>query len=294
MHSIISDYPKVAAVIPTRDRKDKLFRFLEGFSKQTYPNLHIIVIDSNSNDGTREELLKQFPQVTLIRVTDREYWAGATNAGVKLALKNSYDYILTINDDSVVEPDHLERMVAIARKHQVLVLGNCINYLSNPNLIWSIGTSNDWGTANFLKLNYHNIELDNLPESVKDSEIIEVNALAGNGVLIHRQVFEAIGLYNETFLPHYHADSEITIRATKRGIKVFVSPSVILLNDFHDDQKQLNLRQSQGLIYALFYKKSHLFILSLIYIFVMYCPNTKKFSTFWRLINRFFQLRRKS
>lgn len=293
MFSITSDPPKIAAIIPTRNRKDKLFRFLERFLQQTYPHLQIIVVDSNSTDGTREAIATQFSQVMLIRVTDQEYWAGATNAGVKVAIKDGYDYILTINDDSIVESNYLEKMVAIAQKHQILILGNCINYLSNPNLIWSLGTSNDWRTSNFLKLNYHNVELSNLPESIRNTEIFGVDALAGNGVLIHRTVFEGIGLYNQTFLPHYHADSEITIRATNRGIKVFTTPSVILLNDFHEDQKKLYLRQSRGLIHGLFYKKSHLFILPIIYIFIIYCPNNQKLSTLLKLINRFTKLRNK-
>jgi GT2 family glycosyltransferase len=283
----VSGFPKVAAVIPTRDRKDKLFRFLDQFSRQTYPNLQIIIVDSNSTDGTRAELINRFPQVTLICVSDREYWTGATNTGVKAALKDDYEYILTINDDSVVEFNHVERMVETARKHGVLVLGNCINYLSNPNLIWSLGTSNHWGTSNFLSLNYHNTLRGDLPDSIKELDLIEVDALPGNGVLISRKVFAAIGLYNEFFLPHYHADSEITIRANSKGIKVFVSPSIILLNDFHSDQKKLNLKQSKGLFYALFHKKSHLFVLPLIYIFVMYCPISKKLATFLKLINRF-------
>lgn len=282
----ISDLPKVIAVIPTHNRKDKLFRFLEKFSKQTYPNLQIIVVDSNSTDATRQEIIHLFPQVNLICVSDRKYWSGATNAGVKRALQDGCEYVLTINDDSIVALNHVERMVEITQKYQILILGNCINYLSSPKLIWALGTSNHWGTTSFLSLNYHNIELDNLPTSVKNMELIQVDALAGNGVLIHRNVFEKIGLYNEIFLPHYHADSEIAIRATNRGIKVFVTPSIILLNDFHPDQKQLNLKQLKDLIYALFHKKSHLFILPLIYIFVMYCPNNKKLRTFWKLLNR--------
>ena len=286
----VSGFPKVAAVIPTRDRKDKLFRFLDKFSQQTYPHLQIIVVDSNSTDGTREELICRFPQVTLICASDREYWAGATNAGVKAALKDAYEYILTINDDSVVELNHVERMVETAQKHGVLILGNCINYLSKPNLIWSLGTFNHWGTAGFLSLNYHNTLRDDLPDSIKELDLMEVDALPGNGVLINREVFVKIGLYNQTFLPHYHADSEITIRARSKGIRVFASPSIVLLNDFSVEQKKLNLRDFKGLIYALFHRKSHLFILPLIYIFVRYCPNFKKLSTLWVLINRFIKL----
>ena len=286
--------PKVAAVIPTRNRKDKLFRFLEKFSCQTYPYLQTIIVDSNSTDGTREELVQRFPEVTLICVSDREYWTGATNAGVRTALRDGCEYILTINDDSVVEQNHVERMLEIAQRHQALILGNCINYLNNPNLIWSLGTSNQWGTANFLSLNYHDTDLEALSRDVRNSEIIQVDALAGNGVLISRQVFTQIGLYNEKFLPHYHADSEMTMRAHSRGIKVFVSPAIILLNDFHADQKKLNLKQPKGLLYALFHKKSHLFILPLMYFFIIYCPNSQKLTTLWILIQKFLMLRAKT
>ncbi len=287
----ISTFPKVAAVIPTRNRIDKLLRFLEEFSCQTYPNLQIIIVDSNSTDCTREEVIKRFPQIILVKANDQAYWTGATNMGVKLAMSNDCEYVLTINDDSIVEPTYLERIVSIVQKYQITILGSCINYLSNPNLVWSLGTSNHWGTDNFLRLNYHNIEISNLLESIKMADIIQVDALPGNGVLIHRKVFEEIGLYNETFLPHYHADSELTIRATNANIKVFVSPLIILLNDFESDQKKLNLKQSSGLIYALFHKKSHLFIVPLIYIFLRYCPNYQKVSTLRALINRFIRLR---
>ena len=282
----ISNFPKVAAIIPTRDRKDKLFRFLDQFSQQTYTNLQIIIVDSNSTDGTREDIANRFPQVKLICVSDRKYWAGATNAGIKAALKDGCEYILTINDDSVVELNHVERMVEIAQKNQVLILGNCINYLSNPNLIWSLGTSNHWGTANFLSLNYHDCKIEELPIEVRGKELVAVDALAGNGVLIHQQVFTEIGLYNEIFLPHYHADSEITLRAKKKGINVFASPSIVLLNDFHVDQKKLSLKNLKGIMYAFFHKKSHVFLLPLIYIFIRYCPNSKKIFTFWKLIQR--------
>ena len=89
--------PTVAAIIPTFNRKDKLQRFLDLMLAQTYPNLQIIVVDSSSIDGTADLVSIKFPQVTLIQVSDREFWTGATNAGVKLALGQQVDFILTIN-----------------------------------------------------------------------------------------------------------------------------------------------------------------------------------------------------
>ena len=69
--------PSVAAIIPTFNRKDKLCRFLDLMLIQTYPNLQIIVIDSSSRDGTTKLVMELFPQITLIQVSDREFWTGA-------------------------------------------------------------------------------------------------------------------------------------------------------------------------------------------------------------------------
>ena len=120
----MTTFPTVAAIIPTFNRKDKLSRFLDLILAQTYANLQIIVVDSSSIDGTIELVQQRFPQVTLVQVTDREYWSGATNAGVKVALDRQVDFILTINDDAIIAPEHISKLVDLAERHQLSILGN--------------------------------------------------------------------------------------------------------------------------------------------------------------------------
>jgi GT2 family glycosyltransferase len=50
----------------------------------------------------------------------------------------------------------------------------------------------------------------------------QVDTLSGKGVLIPLPVFKHIGLYNEIALPHYHADTEFSVRTTKNGYRLFV------------------------------------------------------------------------
>ncbi|MGB3787504.1 MAG: hypothetical protein WA949_05810 [Phormidesmis sp.] len=56
-------------------------------------------------------------------------------------------------------------------------------------------------------------------------------------MLIHRSVFEQVGLYQATFLPYYHADSELILRARRYGIEAYVAPHVVLQDDFSAEQK---------------------------------------------------------
>lgn len=283
----MNNLPTVAAIIPTFNRKDKLGRFLDLIQQQTYPNLQIIVVDSGSIDGTPDLVRKQFPQVTLVRVSDREFWAGATNAGIKVALDLETELILTINDDAVIQPEHIHRLVNLVEQHQLAILGNRIDYLTPKDKVWSLGTYSDWGTDRFLKIAYNDTDLVNIPSNILDQELIPVDALPGNGVLIRRSVFDRIGLYNARFCPHYHADSELIMRARKAGIEACITPSIVLQNDFSNDQKQMPSRSLAGLKYIFFNPKSHLFMPAILYLIWQYCPLDRNLSTLLRLFSRF-------
>jgi GT2 family glycosyltransferase len=54
-----------------------------------------------------------------------------------------------------------------------------------------------------------------------EREFIEVDAFAGKGVLIPFSAFIKAGLYNSELFPHYHADTEFTLRTRKLGYRLF-------------------------------------------------------------------------
>jgi GT2 family glycosyltransferase len=282
------DFPSVAIVTPTFNRQAKLFRFLQAIDRQTYPNLQIIIVDSGSSDGTPALIRTKFPTVTLLEVSDRNFWAGATNAGVKLALDRQVDFILTINDDAVISPTHIECLVKISRQHHLDIVGNRIDYLDPRNRVWSLGTYTDWGTDRLLKIAYNNVDLTQIPSDVLGQELIAVDALPGNGVLISRTVFDRVGLYDDRFCPHYHADSELIMRAKQRAnIDAWIAPQIVLQNDFSEEQKRPSRSGLAKLLYIFFSPKSHLFAPAIVSIIWRYCPRSQKLTTLLKLIERF-------
>jgi GT2 family glycosyltransferase len=279
------------AVVPVRNRKAITLRFLEQMAQQTYPALRLVVVDANSSDGTAAAVGQRFPAVTLLAAGDRDFWAGATNRGVRHALAQGADYILTINDDAVVEPDHVARLVALAHRHGCAILGNQINYLADRDRLWGLGTFTAWGTPDFLRLAHAEARQADLPLAVAQAEVLPVEALPGNGVLLHHSVYRRVGLYNAALLPHYHADSELIMRAVGRGIAAYVTPQVVLYNDFSARQKRLPLGSLGGLLYSLGHPKSHLYLPAVAYIFARYCPTRHKLATLRALGRRFVALR---
>lgn len=283
--------PSVTAIVPVRNRCNLTLRFLHSFAKQTYAHLRTIIVDSNSSDGTVEAIRKDYPCVTILAASDRDFWAGATNLGVRCALACGSEWLLTINDDSVIEPNYVEDLLGIALRNGCRILGSQINYLDRPHLIWSLGTSTSWSGSDFLRLCHHDRLNSQLCPKLLANEVLAVDALAGNGVLIHQSVFREVGLYNSLILPHYHADSELVMRAVSRGIQAWVSPQVLLLNEFSSKQKELPLSTWKGLAWSFFSPKSHLYLPALLYIWLRYCPASKKAMTAISLLKRFLIMR---
>ena len=97
--------PNICVVVPVRNRIELTKRFLEAFFKSTYKCFTMVIVDDASTDSTVEYITKKYPEVVLLHGDGNLWWTGATNMGVKYAIENNYDYVLTINNDSVVEKE---------------------------------------------------------------------------------------------------------------------------------------------------------------------------------------------
>jgi hypothetical protein len=94
------------------------------------------------------------------------------------------------------------------------------------------------------------------------------------------------------WLPHYHADSEWVMRATQRGFSAHVAPGIVLLNDFHQAQKQLPLGSLRGLLFTFLHPKSHLYLPAVVAILWRYCPAGQRLPTLRALGRRFLRMKR--
>ena len=96
-------YPQIGVVTPVRNRKNWTLGFVERFARQDYPIFTHYIVDSASTDGTPEAITAlPLRSVRLLRAGESAYWTAATNVGVRQALKDCCDFILTINDDAIV------------------------------------------------------------------------------------------------------------------------------------------------------------------------------------------------
>jgi hypothetical protein len=76
--------------------------------------LEVIVVDNASTDGAAEMVARAFPRVILVRNADNAGFSRANNQAAKLAHGR---YLFFLNNDTVVLPGALRRMVEYARAH---------------------------------------------------------------------------------------------------------------------------------------------------------------------------------
>ena len=104
---------KVICVVVTYNRKELLLECLEAVSNQTYP-CDVIIIDNASTDGTRETLKDKGyldkEGTRYIRLKKNTGGAGGFYEGIRQAQKTGCDWIWLMDDDTIPDPDCLEKL----------------------------------------------------------------------------------------------------------------------------------------------------------------------------------------
>ncbi|MCF7907242.1 glycosyltransferase family 2 protein [Patescibacteria group bacterium] len=131
---------KVFIVIPHWNHREVLKDCLFSLQKIKYPNYKIVVSDNGSEDGSPDFIQKNFPEFFLLENKKNLGFAGGCNQGIKWSLKQGADYILLLNNDTIVAPDFLDKLVEAAEADKnVGIVGSKIYYYDQPKKIWFAG-----------------------------------------------------------------------------------------------------------------------------------------------------------
>lgn len=99
--------PRIAVVIPTRDRAAVLRRALDSVLGQTAPPAQCLVVDDGSSDGTEALVRQCYPGVTYLKQPPRGVSA-ARNLGIRHA---AADWVAFLDSDDCWMPGKLEKQV---------------------------------------------------------------------------------------------------------------------------------------------------------------------------------------
>ncbi|KRO09549.1 glycosyltransferase family 2 protein [Paucilactobacillus hokkaidonensis] len=110
---------KVCAVVVTYNKIDLLKECISRLEKQTFLLNHLIVVDNASTDGTGDyldQISKSNSSVIPIYLLNNIGGAGGFNAGIKKFLETDDDFVVILDDDSLLDFSCIESLVLAASK----------------------------------------------------------------------------------------------------------------------------------------------------------------------------------
>jgi GT2 family glycosyltransferase len=130
------------------------------------------------------------------------------------------DYILTLNNDLILDPKHLEKMNKWAKLFHRIILTSVTYDLQSPKEIHYTGSKINWLTTKDVPLRTKKIK--------PVGGIAKITHAPGRGTLIPISVFKEIGLFDDRTFPHYAADFDFTLRAAKVGYNIYINYDAII------------------------------------------------------------------
>ena len=204
---------KSLVVIPTYNEAQNIETLIERILFLGIKDLHILVVDDNSPDGTADivkRISQNEPQVHLLKRPQKAGLGTAYVAGFKYALQHGYDYIFEMDADFSHNPDEIPNFLKKIKNYD-LVIGS--RYISGVNVInWPLGR-----LILSVGANKYTQIITGMP--IKDG--------TGGFKCFRREVLEAIDFVN-IHSDGYSFQIEMNFKTWKRGFRICEIPIVFL------------------------------------------------------------------
>jgi GT2 family glycosyltransferase len=209
--------PAVFVLLPVHNRREITRKFVGCLAKQTYRPVHLVLIDDGSNDGTADMVKEILPDAQIVTGDGSWWWSGCMQRGYERLLDpepSPDDMVLIANDDITYERNFIEIAVRVLAEAPHSLLGAQLRDPEDGGLLES-------GV---------NVDMHRFVFRTADSAQ-QINCLPTRALMLRWGDMRRIGGFHPQLLPQYWADYEYTIRAVRRGLRCFTSPSVAVTAD---------------------------------------------------------------
>ncbi len=211
--------PRVSIIILNWNGLEDTIECLESLKQITYPNYDVIVVDNGSAGNDAEALNERFGQYIHVIENDRNYgFAEGNNIAIGHALASGADYVLLLNNDTVVDACFLSELVDVAESESSIAIVGAKTYLyDDPNRIQLA-----WIKMSLWRGRAFHIGSMEIDRGQYDT-ITEVDCVQGSCFLVKRQAVEKLGLLDARYF-YLWEEADYCFRAKRAGYKVVYAP----------------------------------------------------------------------
>jgi GT2 family glycosyltransferase len=213
--------PHASIIIVNYNKRDDIVRCLRSVLETSEPAFEVVVVDNASTDGSADAVEEEFPGVITIRSETNLGFGGGCNLGVSHA---SASCLVFLNPDTLVESGWLGPLIkSIDSRPSVGLATSKILMLDEPGRINTCGN-----TVHITGLTLCR-GLGAPDGSFEDED--EVDAVSGAAFAIRRDVFEALGGFDESMFL-YMEDTDLSLRARLAGWRCVCVPASRVFHDY--------------------------------------------------------------
>lgn len=221
------------SILSYRNIKDTV-ECVESFQAlETKYDVKLVVVDNSDEPTFYQELQEKLKDVKVFHQEENKGYASGNNIGIQILLDHGCDYILVINNDTIVDKNFLDILVDSYTDEDGLLAPMIYTY--DTKEVWSSGGIYRKFYANHA-MTYHEYK-----------DIKEQQFLSGCCFLVSKEHILKVGLLDEDYFM-YSEDADYSVRFLKNNLKLKVVPSAKI---YHKESKSSG-KMSPFQIYYMF------------------------------------------
>lgn len=207
-----NNFPKISIITVNFNQAEVTQECLHSLRKISYTNTEIFVVD-NASDLNQRIDPSEFPEVTFLQSEKNLGFAGGNNLAIE---KAKGDFILLLNNDTIVPTDFLQPLIQTFKDHpDAGIVSPKIIYFNSNNLIQYAGTV----AINPITCRGRTIGYKATDNGQYNMEY-KTDLSHGACMLIKREVFEKIGLLESKYFLYYE-EYDFCEMAKRAGFTIY-------------------------------------------------------------------------
>lgn len=196
---------------------------LSSLESLSYPTVKAVVVDNASRDNQAETIKEKFPGAAVLKQTENLGFCGGCNVGIKYALENGADFVMLLNNDTLVPPDLIEKLLA---GFENLENAGAVS----PIILEHPATEKIW----FSRARWEGAEAqfrlarpDEKYEDFAGKNPYLTDFACGCCLFAPAKIFETVGLLDERYFAFYD-EADWCARLREKGLESYVVPSAFM------------------------------------------------------------------
>jgi GT2 family glycosyltransferase len=210
----------IAIIVLNWNGRDLTLDCLRSLEAITTPGVRIILVDNASSDGTVDAVrLRYGPRVTVVQNAGNLGFAAGNNVGIRRALEQGDDFVLLLNNDTVVAPDLIDRLLPpMLAAPEIGITAPKIYYAEPKDRIWFAG-----GEISLWRGIARHTGIRETDHGQYERER-DIDYATGCAFLARRGVFETVGYLDPAYRAYFE-DADFCVRARHAGFRIRYIPA---------------------------------------------------------------------